>query len=774
MRTRIVRLVAALALCGSLQPLSAQPADDLVDRQVIVIFRSGAVPLAPGLARTDVGSVALAPGLRAVLDRFGVRDLVRNSPWFRTAADTVRVLSDGRVRRLPDLTRHYVLTLPLGVNRDAFVATLRALPSVEMAEPNQRVESRDAFSLFTSTGRSGALLAMQTEVVPNDPDFGLQWGLKNPLGYDIRATQAWTITTGSPNVKVAVIDGGNVQNTHPDLQSRIDYGDGAQVDYHATKVASILGGASNNGIGVAGVDWNSRIYDYPYAVGAETYAQLAAGVANSLAVAVWNGIDVVNNSWGLAYPSVYVTSALETAFSNDITIVQSNPYQQGSIYKTSDYPNNIWPWMINVGSLAINGHPGDNTGARNFTDLAAPGDSIRVATSGSTYWYGSGTSYAAPHVSGVSSLLLAANPALYNYDIEQFMKRTAYQGAVADPLRLGSGIVDAYAALQRVLPPYVINHEPLSLTPVATNVARTFINGIGDVAAGQYYCDIYQFSGSSTKQYAGTPWAWLPSGAGMSLANPNTGAPWLQQSVSATGVSYSTYVYRVKTNVYGQTVNKWVPFDPALFARNGTYSYTVTGLPYTPEPLTATMAGPSWLGWKQTGTWTAQPSGGNGAYAFTWYERTPGGAWNTAGTGASFSKLMINSDFEVRVDVVSGSESVTLTRYVNYDDGSASEGVADAATLTPTDFDLSAPVPNPSRGASAFRVALPEAATVRVMAYDALGRAVATLHDGAFGVGVHRVGVEAGRLAPGVYVVRMEATGAGGTTVRTQRLTVLR
>ena len=70
--------------------------------------------------------------------------------------------------------------------------------------------------------------------------------------------------------------------------------------------------------------------------------------------------------------------------------------------------------------------------------------------------------------------------------------------------------------------------------------------------------------------------------------------------------------------------------------------------------------------------------------------------------------------------------------------------------------------PNPSRGAAEARVVLAAAsASVRVVVYDVLGRSVAVLHEGALGVGTHRLPV--GGLGPGVYVVRASAAGGGGS-----------
>ena len=94
----------------------------------------------------------------------------------------------------------------------------------------------------------------------------------------------------------------------------------------------------------------------------------------------------------------------------------------------------------------------------------------------------------------------------------------------------------------------------------------------------------------------------------------------------------------------------------------------------------------------------------------------------------------------------------------------------EAASDLPIDFALEAPRPNPARGAATLRYALPAAGTVRVEAFDLLGRRVAVLVDGARPAGWHEARLDASRLGAGVYVVRMTA----GTFSAAQRVTVVR
>ncbi|HEX9952438.1 MAG TPA: phospholipase D-like domain-containing protein, partial [Rubricoccaceae bacterium] len=72
-------------------------------------------------------------------------------------------------------------------------------------------------------------------------------------------------------------------------------------------------------------------------------------------------------------------------------------------------------------------------------------------------------------------------------------------------------------------------------------------------------------------------------------------------------------------------------------------------------------------------------------------------------------------------------------------------------------FSISAPAPNPVRGAARVTVSLPEAASLDVRLFNVLGQEVARVADGEHAAGAHTLTVETGRLAPGVYLLRVEA-----------------
>jgi len=164
-----------------------------------------------------------------------------------------------------------------------FISVLQPNAVVRPADtiPNDTLYPTDQWNL-NNTGQPGFGVA-------SDPFFGLFLTPQDGLpGADISAQKAWDITTGSPNVIVAVIDTGADMN-HPDLQPNIfhnpkeipgngidDDGNGYVDDVsgfdtfnldndptddegHGTHVSGIIGAVGNNGQGVSGVNWNVKI-----------------------------------------------------------------------------------------------------------------------------------------------------------------------------------------------------------------------------------------------------------------------------------------------------------------------------------------------------------------------------------------------------------------------------------------------------------------------------------------------------------------------------------
>src|SRR3989344_4555008 len=138
--------------------------------------------------------------------------------------------------------------------------------------------------------------------VANGPGWPSQWGLYKIDAADASGASAWGISTGSASVKIAILDTG-IEETHPDLAGKIagranfsTSGTNSDLYGHGTHVAGIAAAATNNGVGVAGVGYNTSLMNIK--VLDDSGSGYYSSIINGIKYAADNGADVISMSLG--------------------------------------------------------------------------------------------------------------------------------------------------------------------------------------------------------------------------------------------------------------------------------------------------------------------------------------------------------------------------------------------------------------------------------------------------------------------------------------------
>jgi subtilisin family serine protease len=391
-----------------------------------------------------------------------------------------------------------------GLTTDDAIKEAMQLPNVEYAEPNYLVHA---------------------VAVPQDPDFPLQWSLKNTgqnggiPGADIDATLAWDITAGSTNSVVAVIDTG-IAYDHPDLAANmwvntkeiadngidddnngyIDdvfgwnfvAGDGFPYDdaFHGTHVAGIIGAVSNNGTGISGVSGKVRIMALKF-LDADGTGTIDSAISAML-YACSMGAHVLNNSWSdWNYSQALQDTISEVTASGCLVVAAA----ANSSSETPEYP----AAMNGVISVSATDNRDALASFSNYgprIDVAAPGVSIystfpMTATPAMDnrglapeYGYLDGTSMAAPHVTGLAALVKSNNIAFTGADISRVLQQSADDlGEPGWDIYFGYGRINAQKAL-------LMNSVPAR---IASPAEGTRLHGAVTVTGSASYPNMTQY-----------------------------------------------------------------------------------------------------------------------------------------------------------------------------------------------------------------------------------------------------------------------------------------
>ena len=362
---------------------------------------------------------------------------------------------------------YYKITLPESTAFDEILSKLQKLDGVEYAQPNH---------------------VYYIDEIPDDPEYAQQWGLQS-----IRIEPAWEITEGSRDVLITVIDTG-IDYDHGDLKDnlfinpgedlngngQVDADDFNQIDDdangfvddirgwdftdapgypdngdyllrdndpadehgHGTAIAGIIGAVGNNGLGIVGVAPNCRILNLR--AGTASGLLEEEDVASAIVYAISMGSRVINMSFGDKVVSPLFRDLIQLAAQNGCTIVASS----GNSYDDTPHFPSGYPETISVGAITQSEVLASYSNYGVTIDLVAPGSDILSTGLNNAYQSFSGTSAAAPFVTGVVGLLFSQNPDLAPEEIKGILTATATDlGASGWDAYYAAGNLNAHRAL---------------------------------------------------------------------------------------------------------------------------------------------------------------------------------------------------------------------------------------------------------------------------------------------------------------------------------------
>jgi thermitase len=357
-------------------------------------------------------ALTLVPSAAFAADYDAHRVIVEFAPGADISALTA---ATGAGERVATVAHNGAQVLRTATDSAVVARRLNALPGVVYAEPD---------------------VTLHALAIPNDPRFGELYGIHNtgqsagtpdadldgPEGWDLAGLAAFPSTGGA---KVGIVDTG-IDKTHPDLAGKLVNCAGASqgvggligggtvsesntcVDDndHGTHVSGTISGNANNGIGVAGVAFNSPLAMCKALFGALGQGN-TTGVANCITYLAGKGVKVISMSLG-GGSSTTLQSAVQNAYKNgNGALVVAAAGNDGD--GTLNYPA-AYPEVVSVAATDRNDRRASFSNANSDVEVAAAGVDVLSTVRGGTYRTLSGTSMATPHVAGVAALIATKNP----------------------------------------------------------------------------------------------------------------------------------------------------------------------------------------------------------------------------------------------------------------------------------------------------------------------------------------------------------------------------
>ena len=360
-------------------------------------------------------------------------------PQAAAAAKTTRILV--HFDRHASAAAQKALIARVGGRR---VASIRRLGTAVVTVPAAKKKTALALLQRQPTvtyAQTDGLVHMDSLTIDDTYLNSSAWQLANPHFAD-----AWSLTTGSPSVIVAVLDTG-VQPNQQDLGTLVPGYDFVNNDSspaddegHGTAVAGIIAAQGNNGQGVAGVCWGCRIMPVKV-LGSNGYGTWSA-VASGIVWATDHGANVINMSLGSTSSDQTTADAIAYAEAHGVVVVAAAGNDRDSVlHYPADYPG-----VISVGAV-------DQTGTRyswsdfgSWVQVDAPGCTFTTALGSKLYLSNfCGTSASAPFVSGLAGLALSYRPSATASDVANAIEQSAHLGSNQNSVY---GLVDGAATLR--------------------------------------------------------------------------------------------------------------------------------------------------------------------------------------------------------------------------------------------------------------------------------------------------------------------------------------
>lgn len=386
---------------------------------------------------------------------------------------------------------------------NGLVKNIEALKRIVKVEFVRDIEAENLISLMQTDNEieyAEVAKTFQVDIIPNDSLIAQQWALQK-----IRAFDAWDITQGNPDIKLAVIDTG-IDYNHPDLKNKIffnqgeigtdnqgrdkrsngidDDGNGFIDDFmgwdftdrfgfpfdstagdylewdnnpfddqgHGTYIAGIAAAQTNNVSGIAGTAPNIKILNIrafdPNGYGEED------DVAAAILYAVIMNARVINMSFGDDSFSMVLRDVIRYAHSQNLVMVASAGNKGVS---APHYPSGYLE-VICVGNSTINDVVAPSSNWGSTIDLVAPGTNVLTTARNNNYLSINGTSASAPFVSAAACLILSLTN-FSNEEVKQILKSTTDDiGESGWDLKSGAGRLNLFRALS-VLAPSVVKFD---------------------------------------------------------------------------------------------------------------------------------------------------------------------------------------------------------------------------------------------------------------------------------------------------------------------------